>query len=139
MAVIQNQQTDLVKYISLNGTELTVGGMTYSLSEELNVSDIDTSSGRIKRFYRKNKKAISLSYSYIASNSDKTVDGRVGRDFIYNLAASSPYVLVNYKDESLGEDVQFYGFIDNYTDSIIRRDLQNQCIYYEVNFEIREA
>lgn len=139
MAVISNQQTDLVKYLSLNGTEITVGSARHSGSEQLNVSDIETASGRIKRYHKKNKRSLTVSYEYLPSNSDKTVDGREGRDFIYNLAVSAPQVSVSYKDEPTGTSVSYTGFIDSYTESIIRRDPVGQCVYYRVDFEIVEA
>jgi|SRR5210317_860483 hypothetical protein len=139
MAVIQNQQTDLVKYISLNGFEITVGSASVDASEILNTNDLETASGRIKRYHRQNKRSVSVSYSYIASNSDKTVDGRKGRDFIFDLAVNSPRVLIAYKDVPSGSEVSYNGFIDNYQESIIRRDVQSQCTYYEVSFELVEA
>lgn len=138
MAVIQNQQTSLLKYLSLNGTEITVGSGKISSSEVLNVNDIETASGRIRRYNRQNKKSVSVSYDYIASNSDKTVDGRQGRDFIFNLAVSSPRVLVSYKDDPTGLINEYYGFINNYSESIIRRDIPTQCTYYQLSFEIEE-
>lgn len=139
MVAIQNQQTSLIKYLSINNTEITLGSATFSFTENLNVSDLEMASGKIKRFYRKNKISFNVSYSYIASSSEKTVDAREGRDFIYNLALNSPYVYVSYKDQPTGSDVEFYGFIDSYNDSIIRRDIKNQCIYYELSFDIMEA
>lgn len=139
MVAIQNQQTDLLKYVSLNGTEITVGGVRYTTTEVLNVFDFETAAGRKKRYAKNNKKNISINYTYIASSSEKTVDGREGRDFIYNLAANAPYVLVSYKDTPFDDPVSFYGYIDNYSESIIRRDPSSQCIYYDINFEIVEA
>jgi len=133
------QQTGLVKYLSINNTEITVGGSNISLDSNFNVSDIETAAGRIKRFYKKNKKTLKVSYEYLASSSSFTVDGREGRDFIYGLAASSPYVLVSYKDIPNGVSEEFYGFIDSYSDSIIRRDMSTQCIYYNLSFDIMEA
>lgn len=139
MVAIPNQQTDLIKYLSLNSTELTVGASVFSSDTILNVSDIETDSGRIKRYFQKSKKAISVSYSYIASSEEKTVDGRKGRDFIFNLAMNSPKVLVAYKDNPTENQNQFYGYISNYTESIIRRDIITQCIYYSISFQIEEA
>jgi len=138
MVAIANQQTSLVKYLSLNGSEITVGASSFRRTSVLNINDIVTDSGRLKRYYKKNKRSLSVSYSYIASSSEKTVDGREGRDFIFNLAMNSPRVLVNYKDDPTGVDNEFYGFITNYRDSIIRRDIITQCTYYSVDFEIEE-
>ena len=139
MAAIENQQTDLIKYVSLNGTEITVGAVQYDLSENLNVAELETASGRLKRYARDNKRTLSIAYSYLPSTNEKTVDGRQGRDFIYNLAANAPAVTVNYKDDPVGDAVQYSGFIDNYSESIIRRDAVAQCVYYTVSFEVVEA
>ena len=134
-----NQSAGLVKYVSLNNTEITVGAVEYDLIENLNVSDLETAAGRIKRYARDNKRTLSISYSYLPSSNTKTVDGRQGRDFIYNLAANAPAVTVNYKDDPTGEAVEYSGFIDNYSEKIIRRDVAFQCTYYEVSFEVVEA
>lgn len=139
MAVIENQQTSLFGFISINGTGLTVGGQTISINEVINSSDIEMASGNIRRFYRQNKRTITVNYTYLPSSSEKTVDGREGRDFIYNLALNSPSVTVSYKSEPTGSDIQFSGFIESYNESIIRRDIKNQCIYYEVSFEVLES
>jgi len=138
MSVIQNQQTGLLALLSINSAEITEGARTYSNSSFQVVSDVETVSGRIKRFYKKSKNVMSISFSYIASNSDKTVDGKEGRDYIYNLAMNSPYVSVSYKDQPDQPIKSFYGYISSYTESIKRRDLQNQCIYYELSFSIEE-
>lgn len=138
MSVIQNQQTELLAMLSINSSEMTEGGRTYGSSIFQSVSDIETVSGRVKRFYKPNKKNISISYPYLASNSDKTVDGKQGRDYIYNLAMNSPSVNVAYKDQPDQPIKTFNGYITNYNESIIRRDLHNQCIYYTVEFTIEE-
>jgi len=134
-----NQFSNLVKYISLNGTEISVGAVDYDITESLNTSEIETSAGRIKRYARDNKRSISVRYAYLPSSSAKTVDGRAGRDFIYNLAANNPAVTVNYKDDPLGDAIEFSGFIDTYSETIVRRDIATQCIYYQVSFEVVEA
>jgi hypothetical protein len=138
MVAIQNQQTDLLSFISLNYGEITEGNRSYSLSLAQNVSDVETIAGRLKRFYKNNKRVMSLSFTYLPSNSDKTVDGREGRDYIYNLAMNSPLVFVEYKDIPDLPIKSFYGYLSSYQERIIRRDLNTQCIYYDINFTIEE-
>jgi hypothetical protein len=138
MPAIQNQQTSLAVFLSINGAEITNHGRTVSITENINVSDVEMSSGRIKRFYRPNKKSISLSFRYLPNTEDKTADGRVGRDFIENLASNSPRVLISYKDVPTGPNKTFYGFISDYREIIIRRDLPTQCTYYDVTLTIEE-
>lgn len=138
MSVIQNQQTSLLSFFSLNYAEITEGNRSYNSSFVQNVSDVETIGGRIKRFYKNNKRSMSLSFRYIPSNSDKTIDGREGRDYIYNLAMNSPLVFVEYKDMPDLPKKNFYGYISSYQETIVRRDLNSQCTYYDIDFTIEE-
>lgn len=138
MSVIQNQQTDLLVFLSINGTEITEHNRKYSSSQTMQTSDVETAAGRIKRFYRKNKRTLSLTFSYLPTSSEKTVDGREARDFIENLAMSYPLVSVSYIDQPGGSTNTFDGYINNYTEKIVRKDYQTQCIYYDISFEIEE-
>ena len=138
MVAIQNQQTDLLVFFSMNGTEITEHGRKYSTSQYMQVSDVETATGRLKRFYKNSKRVMNLSFDYLPSSSEKTVDARVGRDFIENLARTAPLVLVSYIDKPSGSANTFYGFINSYTEELLRRDLQTQCSYYNVSFVIEE-
>jgi len=135
---IQNQQTALLYFVSINNTEITEGSRKASINQTLFVSDVETASGNIRRFFKKNKKNLLISYSYLASISDHTVDGRAGRDFMYNLALNSPSVSVAYKDKPDGPLITFDAFISNYQESIIKREINTQCTYYNVDFQLEE-
>lgn len=138
MPVIQNQQTSLLEFVSFNNTEITNHNRRFSSIESINTSDVEMSSGRIRRFYKKTKKSLTFTFSYLPGTSDRTVDGRAGRDFIHNLALNSPFISVEYKDSPDSELISFNGFINNYTERIIRRELQTQCVYYDIQFEVEE-
>lgn len=138
MVAIQNQQTDLLLFISINGSEITEHSRKYSSSQFMQVSDVETASGRLKRFYKKNKKILSLSFNYLPSSYEKTVDGRQARDFLENLANNSPFVSVSYIDKPNGQPVNFNGFITGYTEKLLRRDFSTQCSYYDVSLQIEE-
>jgi hypothetical protein len=136
---IQNQQTSLLDFISLNGTALTNHNRRYSLSESVLSSDSEVISGKLRRFYRPNKKILTISFSYLPNKKTHTVDGKYARDFIVGLVETSPFVSVYILDNPRNEPVEFTGFINNYRESIIRRDFIGQCIYYNVDFEIEES
>lgn len=128
----------ILVFFSINGTEITEHNRTYDMSEFQQNSDIETSSGRIKRFYKKNKKVMKISFKYLPSLSSKTVDNRAGRDFLYNIALTSPTVTITYQDEPSGNVKTFTGFINDYSETIVRRDLQGQCTYYDSDLTIEE-
>lgn len=138
MSAIQNQQTSLLTFISINYSDITDGSRTYSLMTSYDVSDVETSAGRIKRFYKNNKRIMQLNFSYLPSSSEKTVDGKQGRDYIYNLAMNAPTVVVEYQDQPDSPIKSFTGYITNYRETIIRRDLNTQCTYYSVDLSIEE-
>ena len=138
MPAIENQQTSLLTFLSINQSEITDGGRTYTMTRSNEVSDLETASGRIKRFYKNSKMIMNLSFFYLSQSSDKTVDGKQGRDYIYNLAMNNPNVFIEYKDQPDLPIKSFYGFISSYRETIIKRDLNTQCIYYNVEFSIEE-
>lgn len=138
MSAIQNQQTALEVFISINGVEITNHGRSHTLNEIQNISDIESAGGRLRRFYRANKKSLIAEFLYLPGPATKTVDGRVGRDYIKNLAETSPFVFIEYKDSPIQEPIAFNGFIQNYAETLVRRDLPTQCSYYNLQFEIQE-
>ena len=128
----------IISFISINSTEITEHNRQISTDMAQQVSDVQTASGKTKRFYKKNKKSIKITYSYLPSLAAKTVDGRASRDFISNLALTNPSVLVSYIDNPSNTVSTFYGFIDSYSETLVRRDLQTQCSYYDISFNIEE-
>lgn len=128
----------IISFLAINGTEVTEHNRTYSEDIFQQVSDIETASGSLKRFYKNNKKVMKFNFSYLPSSSNKTVDNRAGRDFLSNLAMTSPSVTVVYEDDPSGGQKTMYGFINEYSETIVRRDLGTQCTYYDVNFSIEE-
>lgn len=138
MPAIQNQQTGLLVFLSINGTEITEHNRKYSSFILQQNYDVETASGRIKRFYHKTKRVLNLTFSYLPSSYEKTVDGRQARDFIENLAMTAPSVSVSFIDQPDGPTNTFNGYINNYTEKIVRKDYQTQCIYYDISFDIEE-
>ena len=138
MPVIQNQQTGLLSFISLNGSELTNHNRKHAVTKTMNVSDIEVASGKLRRFYRPSKSIVSVSYLFLPGPTTHTVDGKNGRNFIENLAKTNPYVYVILRDDPSGATTEFYGFLSNYRESIVRRDFAEQVIFYNIDFEIEE-
>jgi hypothetical protein len=128
----------ILSFLSINGTEITEHNRLFNNTQYQQLADVETSSGKTKRFYKKHKKVVKLNFSYLPSDANKTVDGRAGRDFLKNLAYTSPLVLVSYIDKPGTEQVTFYGFINSYSESLVRRDLSTQCSYWDVSFDLEE-
>lgn len=138
MAVIQNQQTALVHLLSINGYEITEHNRKISSTVEQAGSDVELSRGKIRRYIRKNKKTFSLSFSYLPTNTDKTVDGRRGRDYLNSIANTRGTVTVSIKMSPEDGFETYTCFVNSYTEKLVRRDISSGCAYYDVTIELGE-
>lgn len=125
-------------FITLNGTEITNHNRKFGMTDGLNVNDIETAGGRKRRFYKSSKRSIDLNFTYLPDKANRTVDQRAGRDFMFGLAYSSPFVVVTMQDSPGDVYKEFSGYIVSYQEKMLRRDLKSQCTYYDLSFSIEE-
>ncbi len=136
---IQNQQSGMTHLVVINGEQITEHGRTFDLNYRFNSVDLDLANGNKRRFIKKNKNVYSLSFRYLPTKQEKTIDGRKARDFLYNLAKTPSSATLSIK---LDPSEPFYNTIvhvNSYTETLIRRDLPNQCAYYDVSITLTEA
>lgn len=138
MVAIQNQQTGLTHLIKLGSYEITEHNRKFSSSIEQSGSDVELSRGTIKRYVKKNKRVFSLSWSYLPTSEEKTVDGRKGRDFILDLSRQKSSVQLSIKLDPDEEYKVYTCFFNSYSEKLIRRDIPSQCSYYDVSIELGE-
>lgn len=136
---IQNQQPGITHLVVINGQEITEHGRTFNSSYKFNSFDLDLANGNKRRFIKKNKNVYTLSFKYLPTKQEKTIDGRKSRDFLYTLARTPSSASLSIK---LDPSEAFYNttvYVDSYSEALIRRDLPNQCAYYDVNITLVEA
>lgn len=138
MSVIQNQQTGLVHLLSINGNEITEHNRKISSSIEQSGSDVELSRGKLRRYIRKNKRTFSLNFTYLPNNTDKTVDGRRGRDYLNSLSNTRGAVTVSIKISPESGFETYTCFINSYSERLVRRDISSGCNYYDVSIELGE-
>jgi hypothetical protein len=138
MAPIQNQQTGLTHLLSINGQEITEHNRKFNSSVEQGGSDVELSRGKVRRYISKNKRTFSLNFTYLPNNTDSTVDGRVGRDYLASIANTRGTVTVSIQI-SPADDIKTYTcFVNSYTEKLVRRDIPSACAYYDVSIELGE-
>ncbi len=128
----------IANLLSINNTELTAHNRKVAITEQISANDIDLASGHRRRFYTKNKKQFSLTWSYLPNLVNKTVDNRAARDFLFGIANTSNYVSVSVQLEPSGSFQQYNCYVDSYSESLIRRDLSTGCVYYDVSMTLTE-
>lgn len=128
----------IYKLLTIDGTEITEHGRTLSIAEEIAANDVDLASGHRRRYYSKNKQKFSLSWKYLPDLQNATADGRVGRNYLSNLANTRVTVTVGIELTPGGGFTEYECFIESYSESIERRHLDTKCSYYNVELSLVE-
>ena len=131
--------TGIISLFSVDGTEVTEHNRKYSGTKIINASDVELDAGINKRYIRKNKNSYTLSFTYLPNANTKTVDGRVGRDFLKSLAETGGKKLIAIKLSPAEAIESKYCYLSSYSESLIKRDVANSCSYYDVNITFEEA
>lgn len=129
----------IVKLLSLDGVEITEHSRKYSGSESIAASDVELDSGINKRYFKKNKKTLSLSFSYLPSLAIHTVDARVGRNYLQSIANKRGKVAVYIQLGPEESPQQYDAYVTSYSETLIKRDVSTQCAYYDVSIALEEA
>jgi hypothetical protein len=129
----------IVKLLSLDGVEITEHSRKYSGSESIAASDVELDSGINKRYIKKNKKTLSLSFTYLPSLSIHTVDARVGRNYLQTIANKRGKVAVYIQLGPEESPQQYDAYVTSYSETLIKRDVATQCAYYDVSIALEEA
>lgn len=151
MTPIQNQQTGLSNLLFISSSpfssltelqkadcEITEHGRTFSSQIKQSGSDVELARGRIRRYVQKNKRDFSLSFKYLPTLQEATADGRKGRDFIYGLSQTKGVVYVLIKLDPNDSYRSYTCYINSYSETLLRRDLENACSYYDISISLEE-
>lgn len=139
MPAIENQQTGLVYLIKLNGTEITEHGRTFSSSVDMNSTDVLLNNGSSRRYIKTAKNTYSISFNYLPNMIDRTIDGRVGRDYLASLMNIRNKISLSIKLDPNEQFYNTYVYADSYSESLVRRDMANNCSYYNIQINFKEA
>lgn len=130
----------VLSFLSLNNQEITEQGRTITDSIQIGASEIDLDAGVSRRYIKNNKRTFSFEWQYLPSIQEKTVDNRKSRDFIKNLAFTTKNkILMKIKLDHQENAEEIYVFINEYSEELIRRDIQEGCDYYTVSLAVEEA
>jgi len=136
---IQNQQPGITHLLVINGQQVTEHGRTFNSSNKFNSVDLDLANGNKRRFIKNNKNLYNLSFKYLPDKQEKTIDGRKGRDFFYDLARTPSSVSLSIKLDPAKPFYNTIVHVDSYSEVLIRRDIPGQCAYYDVTMSLSEA
>lgn len=125
------------KYIKLDGTELTDQGRSIIESRDERSVMVELANGTHKRYYKKLAKRWEITWTWIP-NDTSTVDARGGRDAIRAVAqaeSSKTFIITDVA----GADASYTVFVVDYSETLLRRDYENNRSFWEIQLSLEEA
>lgn len=128
----------LISFLSLNGEEITEQGRKISDSVQIGATEVELEAGIKKRYITNNKRVFSINWEWLPSIPSHTIDNRKSRNYLKNLAFTKNKVLVSIKlDHNLSAET-FYAYINDYSETLVRRVVEDACDYYRVSMTFEE-
>ena len=134
------KQLDLIlpAAVELNGVMLTDHNRSaLSISNERLVNDVRTQFGELRRYYRADKKSLSVSWSNLPQDSESTVDRHLGAEDMIKFFESLTGVadLKVYYD--FGEEEDYKVVITSFSTELLKRWLPYR--FYDVSLSMEQV
>lgn len=129
----------ILSFLSLNNEEVTEQGRSIKSSVNIASSPVDLDSGISKRYLKTNKRVLTVAWEWMPSLQSHTIDNRKSRDFVKNLIFIKNKTLVKVKLDHNEAAEEFYAYITDYSEDLIRRAVPDACDYYNVTVSLEEA
>lgn len=128
----------VISFLSINGEPVTEQGRTISSSMQIGASEVVLEAGIKKRYIKTNKRSFSIQWKWLPSIESHTIDNRKSRNFLKNLSLTKNKILVSIKLEHNSNNETFYAYINEYSETLIRRVVEDACDYYDVSITFEE-
>jgi hypothetical protein len=125
--------------IKINGTEITEHNRRITTTPTYLNVDLNLASGSFRRFYKPKRASFSLSWTYLPDKAAKTVDSRVGRDFLYSLVTGGSLVTLSIQDNKKDEWNNYTCIVSSYSENMLKNVIQSQCRYFDVDMTLEEV
>lgn len=129
----------------LDDKPLTEHNRTFSMSVNKSFVENNNWNNSRNRYYKTNgtRRSLSISWSFVPNNRENTVDLKFGRDMIKRIANDPDVHTLRYLNiDSDGltpyTEQQFDVIVKNYSEKLIRRDLDSDVYFWDCNLELEE-
>ena len=138
VATIQNQQSGITHLVVINGEEITEHGRLFSSSMATSASNVELLNGNKKRFIKNAKNVYTLSFQYLPDHPERTIDGRKARNYLLSVAKTSSSASLSIILDPAEPSYNTVVYVESYSETLVRRDIPNQCAYYNVEISLKE-
>ena len=121
----------------IGGVEITDDGRTSSTDQEKRVVDVELANGNIKRYKKAYKRKASLSWDWMPGLASICSDKKGGRDALFAVVNNIDPVICQLRYTTT-DIVTMTAFVDNYSETCIRRDYVTGTTYWQIKLDLRE-
>ena len=137
----------LVPLLVLDNRALTDQGRKFSDSVEQVFVEKKNWNNSKSRYYKRDnagKQTFKLSWDWLPSNRDSTIDKREARDYIKKLAMDPDIhtlkvVTYGADPEDIFAETAYNVFITSYSEDLVRRDLSSEEYFWNCSLELKEV
>jgi hypothetical protein len=101
-------------------------------------SNVELLNGNKKRFIKNAKNVYTLSFQYLPDHPERTIDGRKARNYLLSVAKTSSSASLSITLDPAEPSYNTVVYVDSYSETLVRRDIPNQCAYYNVEISLKE-
>jgi hypothetical protein len=129
----------IISFLSINGQEITEQGRKVSDSYDFGASNVELNSGINKRYIRNSKRTFAFQWEWMPSLQEKTIDNRKARDYVKQIAflRSKAQMVIQLHPSEPSESLDVY--VNDYSETLVRRSPQEGCDYYSVSLTVEEV
>lgn len=123
-------------------TPLTDQGRTFSSNWDNRSTDVQLSTGLLKRYVTPTKHTFSLAWTMLPSDAILTYDQKEARDFIKTLVDGQQLLTLTLQRDSSGSPTgavtSYDVWVESYSENIVRRDFRANTIWYDIQLELKQ-
>lgn len=137
-AIITQSTLSARALVTLDGIVLTDQGRTFNSDADLRVIEVENAKGEISQYIQAIKHKFNIEWEWLPSSSSQTYDGNAARDAIYNLIMSKKTHILELVSNASDERFKYIVFVSNYSEELMRRDINAEASFYRVSLELIE-
>lgn len=127
----------LSNLMSLGGVEFTDDGRTYTEQRDERAVAVQLASGKLVKYIQAEKRIFNVNWTYLPQNLTFTSDHKGARNELRPVCYTGATTTIVIRNV-IGGSETYTVFVESYQENIVRRDMTNGNILYDIQISLKE-
>jgi hypothetical protein len=127
----------LSNLVSIGGVEFTDDGRTYSEERDERAIPVELASGKIIKYIKAEKRTFQIGWTHLPQTSTYTSDQKGARNQLRPICYTGNTTTIIVRN-AIGGSETYTVFVENYSETLLRRDPITGNLLYDVSISLRE-